>query len=223
MFCPTCGAEDQGKVKFCRRCGANLSAVLDVIHHGATSVAEPSPDSVTKERLVRMLMKKIEEANPAAQSMWGEPILPKLVKQLERLTITPEERREKYFRRGMVVTGVGLGFTAFLYLVCQALAAAPFIPDAIAPIVRVMWAKGLVPLFIGLMMMLYGLFYGRATGRSRRKLIQAELQPDNAANEPLLERHIPFGSVTEQTTTRMELPEREAPQGSVQRRPMAER
>jgi len=223
MFCPTCGIENQDKAKFCRRCGANLSVVLEALHHGATKVAESPGESVTKERLVRTLMKKIEDADPTAHTFWGEPILPQLVKQLEELTITPEERRQKYLRRGMVTTGVGLGVTLFLYLFFRALASTVFIPEEVAPILRMIWANGLIPLFIGMMMTLYGLLFARGPRRLSQKPTLVEQESDKATNEVFLERHTPFSSVTEQTTTRLESPDSEAPRGSVEGCPIAER
>ena len=221
MFCPTCGIENQDKAKFCRRCGANLSVVLEALHHGATKVAESPGESVTKERLVRTLMKKIEDADPTAHTFWGEPILPQLVKQLEELTITPEERRQKYLRQGMVTTGVGLGLALFLYLFLGAIAS--IVPQKAAAILRMIWTSGLIPLFIGLMMMLYGLLFARGPRRLSQKPTLVEQESDKATNEVFLERHTPFSSVTEQTTTRLESPENEAPREPIGGRPIAER
>jgi len=31
MYCPTCGSQDQAETKFCKRCGANLAAVSEVL------------------------------------------------------------------------------------------------------------------------------------------------------------------------------------------------
>jgi len=207
MFCPSCGTENQDQVKFCRRCGVNLSVWLEMIQRGATRTVEPVGELSAKEHAVRVLTRKIEQTDPKAQTMWGEAILPSLVKELRRMTITPEERREKYIRSGMVVTGLGMGLTIFLYLAAEALASSTLLPEEIVPLIRVAWAKGLIPLFIGLMMILYGLVSGWVGQRPQRTATVAELEPEKSGDELFLNRHSTFGSVTEQTTQHLEIAE----------------
>lgn len=207
MFCPSCGTENQDQVKFCRRCGVNLSAWQEMIQRGATHPVAPVGELNARDQAVRTLMRKIEQTDPKAQTIWGEAILPKLVKELRRMTVTPEERREKYIRIGMVITGVGIGFTIFLYLVAEALASSTLLPEEIVPLIRVAWAKGLIPLFIGLMMILYGLVYGWFGRRQQPAATVVELEPEKSGNELFLNRHSTFGSVTEQTTQHLEIAE----------------
>jgi hypothetical protein len=170
---------------------------------------EPVGELSAKEQAVRALMRKIEQADPRAQTIWGEAILPKLVKELRKLTRTPEEVREKYIRIGMVITGVGVGAMIFLYLAAEALVSSTLLPDELAPILRVTWVKGFMPVLAGLMMILYGLIYGRVAQRWQRKSTVVELEIERSGDELLPNRNVTFGSVTEHTTQHLEAAEPE--------------
>jgi hypothetical protein len=109
----------------------------------------------------------------------------------------------------VVITVVGGGLTLFLYLFLGALASYPFMPDEVAPLLRLIWIKGLIPVFIGLAITLYGLLLGRPSPRLARKSGLIETESGQAADESFITQPAPF-SVTEQTTTRMESPGGEA-------------
>lgn len=137
MFCPSCGTENQAQVKFCRRCGVNLSAWQEAVRRGGQPSAESVGQLSARDQVVQTLMRKIEQTNPQAQTIWGEAILPKLVKELRPMLVTPEERREHHIRRGMVITGAGVGAMIFLYLAAEALVSSMLLPDELAPLLRV--------------------------------------------------------------------------------------
>jgi hypothetical protein len=219
MYCSSCGIEYQDNAKFCRRCGANLTVVPEAVHRGGAGRAELQSDLEVNEHLIRMLLKKIEETRPTAKGAWGELILPELMKELKELTMTVEERRQKYLRQGMISTGVGLGVSLFLYLFFGALTSTGLVPQKVAPILQAFWAGGLIPLFIGLMMMFYGLLFLR----DARKAINVREEPGKATDETLQGRQAPFISVTEQTTTRLESPEIELPNRPVGGRSISEK
>ncbi len=46
MYCPNCSSQNQPDIKFCTRCGTNLSVVADAL--AAKVVAEPPPDQSLK-------------------------------------------------------------------------------------------------------------------------------------------------------------------------------
>ena len=49
MYCPSCGSNNQDEVKFCTRCGTNLTVVSDALRGRATGSLE------TDERMVKLL------------------------------------------------------------------------------------------------------------------------------------------------------------------------
>lgn len=49
MYCPSCGSNNQDEVKFCTRCGTNLSVVSDALRGRTTGALE------TDERTVQLL------------------------------------------------------------------------------------------------------------------------------------------------------------------------
>lgn len=211
MYCPACGTENQSNVKFCRRCGTNLGALFGRLQRGA----ERSEDQVSRARLAQTLMRKIEETDPNAHSIWGEALLPKLVKQLEELTRTPEEQRQKYIRHGMITTGVGVGVSLFFYLLAGGLVSGGVIPEEVVPVFNVLWANGLIPLMIGLALWGYGLFYARTSGaagaapKTIEPVSSGLLDQASSLGDPLYQE--PVGSVTEQTTRHLEQAEGSEP------------
>lgn len=209
MYCPTCGTENQSNVKFCRRCGMNLSALFGRLQQPSNR----SDEQVTRARLAQTLMRKIEETDPNAHSIWGEPLLPKLVRQLEELTRTPEEQRQRYIRQGMITTGVGTGVSVFLYLLANALIGGGLIPDQVVPVMEVIWANGLIPLMIGLMMWAYGLFFVKTSPVAGAARKAGEPLSNSLPGEAssLAEPLEPIGSVTEHTTRHLEQSEGNEP------------
>lgn len=57
-----------------------------------------------------------------------------------------------------------------------------------------------MPVLAGVMMILYGLSYGRVAWRQQRPVPGAEAEPERLDDELLLNRHVTLGSVTEHTT-----------------------
>lgn len=106
MYCPSCGAEDQQKSQYCRGCGTELRRVRTAIEQ---------PDSVTqsamtaREEIGRAVAAKIREMDRARDLRHAvEEILPQIEKFLE----SPEERRQRQQREGMITGFVGLGLIA---------------------------------------------------------------------------------------------------------------
>jgi hypothetical protein len=48
VYCPSCGSNNQGEVKFCRRCGVNLGVVSDALS------GRPAEQSQIDERMVKV-------------------------------------------------------------------------------------------------------------------------------------------------------------------------
>src|SRR5204863_8276758 len=110
MFCPGCGSEERQASQFCRACGTDLRAVR---------VSLERPDSVTasavtaREEIGRAVAAKIREVRDARElKKVAEDVLPQIEKFLE----SPEEKRMRRIRSGVVVAAAGLGGTIFMAL-----------------------------------------------------------------------------------------------------------
>ena len=110
MFCPSCGSEERQASQFCRACGTDLRAVR---------VSLERPDSVTasavtaREEIGRAVAAKIREVHDARElKKVAEDVLPQIEKFLE----SPEEKRMRRIRSGVVVAAAGLGGTIFMVL-----------------------------------------------------------------------------------------------------------
>ncbi|MBI3951137.1 MAG: hypothetical protein HY314_11870 [Acidobacteria bacterium] len=121
---------------------------------------------------------------------------------------SPEEQRLKDIRGGVITTFVGLGISIFLYFFFTAVASSPQVPPEAAVIVQKIWLAGLIPLFVGLGLLINGLFLH---GSRKRSASQGSWQSTHVAapetrralSEPGV---IVPPSVTEQTTHRLESP-----------------
>lgn len=110
MFCPSCGSEERQASQFCRACGTDLRPVR---------VSLERPDSITasavsaREEIGRAVAAKIREVQDARElKKVAEDVLPEIEKFLE----SPEEKRMRRIRSGVVVAATGLGGTVFIAL-----------------------------------------------------------------------------------------------------------
>ena len=143
MFCPECGMEDMQANQFCRACGTDLRRVRFAVE---------SPDGVTasamsaREELGRAVAMKIRELQGAEElSTVTEDVLPEIEKFLE----SPEEKRLRRMRTGMIISSVGLGAAIGI----SAVSAAMKDPDVIF-----LAGLGIVAFFIGIGFILNGVF-----------------------------------------------------------------
>ena len=143
MYCPECGIEERQANQFCRACGADLKRVR---------IAVQSPDSITasavtaREEIGRAVAAKIRETqNVYDLKKVAEDVLPEIEKFLE----SPEEKRLRRMRTGMLIACIGLGVAIAISI------ASMFVRD---PDIIVIAAMGLVTFFIGLGFLLNGFF-----------------------------------------------------------------
>ncbi len=107
MFCPSCGSEERQISQFCRACGSDLRAVRATLER---------PDSITasavsaREEIGQAIADRIRELETGADlKKVAEDVLPQIEKFLE----SPEQRRLRGIRTGIVTSAVGLGATVF--------------------------------------------------------------------------------------------------------------
>lgn len=190
MFCPQCGATQSEELKFCKTCGANLQAVRQ-----AVTVREPGGKfDWSKTWVAEMFLSGEEAVRRQAE--------------IDRLRgITPETKRYNEIKAGVITASVGLGVMLFLYVFMQAIILGGKVPYDTALILSRVWAAGLVPLFVGLGMLVNGVFVSKkqieAATRGRQSSPSA--LPKGAEHQALpspdTNEFIPAGfSVTEGTT-----------------------
>ena len=103
MYCPSCGSEERQLSQFCRACGTDLRIVRNSLEH---------PDAITasavsaREQIGMAVADKIRQLSSAKElEKVAEDVLPPFEKFLE----SPEEKRLRRIRNGVITACVGLG------------------------------------------------------------------------------------------------------------------
>ena len=142
MYCPTCGSEERQISQYCRACGTDLRVVRRGLER---------PDTITasavsaREQISRAMAEKIREMDSARDlKQVAEDVLPQIEKFLE----SPEEKRLRRVRAGVVTAAIGLGAALLIFL--MSLEAHDLIPFV---------ALGLITFLIGIGLVLNGLAF----------------------------------------------------------------
>lgn len=175
MYCPTCGSEERQLSQYCRACGTDLRVVRQGLER---------PDSITasaasaREQIGLAIADRIRQTQTTKElENVAEDVLPQLEKFLE----SPEEKRLRRIRAGVVTALVGLAASLAIFLASlQAHDLVPFI------------ALGLVVFFVGLGIVINGLAFtipsktlaDRSEEARSQKELEARLQ--SASNIPQL-------------------------------------
>lgn len=187
MFCPNCATQTNDEVKFCRKCGANLRAVQEVLTGGR-------PKSIDWDKT------------------WVREMLMSQEERERRQGKTPEVKRLEEIKGGVITAAAGLGAMIFLYFLLGAVAANEPAKDAM--IISKVWLAGLVPFMVGLAILFNGFFVSKQIVKLKQQK-QDQLQNLTAPNlaatstNPLPEVETPAFpnySVTEPTTYRLPQP-----------------
>ncbi len=197
MFCPSCGSEERQASQFCRACGSDLRAVR---------LSLDRPDAVTtsavtaREEIGLAVAQKIREVQDARElKKVAEDVLPEIEKFFE----SPEEKRLRRMRVGVILSSIGVGATIMMMLMGSIAREADvegFMAGA---------GAGIVLFFIGLAFLLNAFLFTRprkaisenpADTRAQNALDAAytappQLRPQTTSNLPQ-----PVTSVTEHTT-----------------------
>src|SRR5688572_23448764 len=129
MFCPQCGLNQSEELKFCKSCGANLHAVRQAVTTRETG-------------------EKIEWSKS-----WGE--LKRRQMELE-MYLSPEEKRYKEIKAGVITSCVGIAGMIFLFILMQGIILGGNIPPAAAEILSRVWVAGVIPFFVGIGLLING-------------------------------------------------------------------
>lgn len=162
MYCPTCGSEERQLSQYCRACGTDLRIIRAGLERVDTVTASAAS---AREHISRAVADKIRETqSPADLKKVAEEVLPEIEKFLE----SPEEKRLRRMRAGVVFAAIGFGGTLISFLLT--IEDSDFVP---------LLLPGVVMFFIGLGIILNGIFFTlprkELTDATDRALAQVEL------------------------------------------------
>ena len=187
MYCPSCGSEERQLSQFCRACGTDLRIVRTSLER---------PDEITasaitaREQISKAFADRIRELDSGKELKHvAEDVLPQMEKFLE----SPEERRLRRIRAGVITASVGLGATIVNFL--MAMEKSDFLPFV---------GAGFIMFLIGLGVVLNGLFFSVP----RKKLPGSE---KDALEQELLDSTLPYQAPQLRTkTNELSAPEKAA-------------
>jgi hypothetical protein len=198
MYCPSCGSEERQLSQFCRACGTDLRIVRNSLE---------SPDAITqsavsaREQIGMAVADKIRQMGTAKElKKVAEDVLPHFEKFLE----SPEERRLRRIRAGVITSAIGLGASIVMFIL--AMDKVDLIP---------LMTPGFVTFLVGIGVIINGLLFtlpqkqlpGDAYDALSQKVLDARIPyespaPNNLTNElaPAPAPRLQTPSITEHTT-----------------------
>lgn len=133
MFCPGCAIPITEDLKFCKSCGANLRGVREAMAGRGEQL------DWSKTWVAEMFMTQEERDR--------------------RRGVTPEHKRMNEIKAGVITSLVGVGVMIFLRFLLEAVANNE--PGGEAEIIRRVWLVGIVPFFVGIGLLINGLFLSK--------------------------------------------------------------
>ena len=168
MFCPKCGSAQSDELKFCKSCGANLFAVRQVAETQGTAEGF----DWSKTWVAEMFMSPQE--------------LKRRKEEIERQRgITPEMKRHNEIKAGVITGTVGIGIAIFLYVFMQGIILSGNVTPNAAEILSRLWIAGVLPLFVGISLIVNGLFVSRKLVEIARQNSQNALNDSEDVNPSL--------------------------------------
>jgi hypothetical protein len=190
MFCPQCGTNESDELKFCKSCGANLAKVRQVVGTRETS----EKFDWNKTWVTEMFLSPVERERRKQEL------------ELQR-GITPEVKRLREVKAGVITASAGVALAIFLYVFMQGIILGGKVSPDVAEILSRLWVVGVIPLLVGIALLINGLFVRTSAERASRNAVDKDVQnhslPSGDTPPP-----IPAGfSVTEQTTRQLQGPD----------------
>ena len=127
MFCPQCGSTQSDELKFCKTCGANLQALRQIM-----ATREDPKFDWSKTWVADMFMSGEDAVKHEAE--------------IERLRgMTPEMKRTREIKAGVITASVGLGLMILLFVLMGGIIASGRVSEAAAAILSRLWNRGRDP------------------------------------------------------------------------------
>ena len=190
MFCPRCGTSQSEDLRFCKVCGANLYAVREVVD---TRETEEKFDW-NKTWVGEMFLS-------------GQEALRRKQELERRRGITPEVKRHNEIKAGVIVSSVGIGVAIFLNVLMQGIILGGKVSHDEVVILSRIWVVGIIPLFVGLALIINGVFVSkrlaetaRRAAQQRSNKLEKETDPSSLGSRDTTEFIPSSFSVTEGTT-----------------------
>ena len=152
MFCPRCGSNPSEELKFCKVCGANLYAVRRAFDAGDTG-------------------EKIDKTKPWFADMAASDAESRRRQEelYHRRGIAPEVARINEIKAGVITGSVGLSLLIFLSIFMQGLILSGKVSPEAAEILSRIWVVGVIPVFVGLSLVVNGVFVSKKLARIARE------------------------------------------------------
>ena len=181
MFCPGCGSDQSAELRFCTVCGANLSAVRQVL-----TPREPEEKfDWSKTWVAEMFLSEGEKKRRK--------------EELERQRgITPEVKRHQEIKAGVITSSTGVGLSIFLYVLMQGIISSGRVAPGVDQILSSLWVAGVIPLFVGIALVINGVVVSKKLAELARKERELEDIHPHMLRPPDTREFTP--SVTEGTT-----------------------
>ncbi len=188
MFCPKCGSTQSEDLKFCKVCGVNLYAVMQIV----TSREPEQKFDWNKTWVTEMFLSSAEKKRRK--------------EELERERgITPEMKRYTEIKAGVIVSSLGIALGILLFVLMQGIIASGEVSPGEAEVLSRVWIAGVIPIFIGLALITNGLVVSRKlVEAAKRNSLEKNLEEPRSLPGDSLGPDAPTFSVTEQTTKHLD-------------------
>ena len=136
MYCPSCGSDERQLSQFCRACGTDLRVVRNSLER---------PDAITASAVSAREQIGLAIADQIRQMRSGkdlEHIAEDVLPSFERFLESPEERRLRRLRAGVITASVGFALTLIMFF--AALNKDDFFPFMVPGFITFMVGIGIV-------------------------------------------------------------------------------
>jgi len=189
MFCPQCGSTQSEELKFCKVCGVNLYAVMQVV-----AAREPEEKFDWSKTWVQEMFLSADEKKRRKAELE------------QKRGITPEIKRYNEIKAGVILSSVGIAIAIFLFIFMSGLIAGNKVSQDAAEIISRLWVAGVIPLFVGIALIINGAVVSKkqveaANLASRKGQEGLEGEPEfPSLRSADSSEFVPAFSVTEETT-----------------------
>jgi len=168
MFCPRCGSTENEGLRFCKSCGANLQAVMQVVDTRETE-------------------QKRERSKPwfAEMAIYDAESKRRQEELDHRRGLTPEVTRYNEIKAGVITSSVGVGVAVFLYVFMQGLILSGNVSGNTAEILSRLWVVGIIPFVVGLALLLNGAIVSKKLAEVVRQAAQPAPRTEEKETNPL--------------------------------------